>query len=58
MRGLSELVFSTTNRCTAKCEDCPIVPSIDPPARIKYEDMIRIVGPGLGQFAIGSFHRR
>jgi hypothetical protein len=43
VRGLSELVFSTTNRCTAKCEDCPIVPSVDPPARIKYEDMIRIV---------------
>lgn len=43
MRGLSELVFSTTNRCTAKCEDCPIVPSIDPPARINYKDMIRIV---------------
>jgi Radical SAM superfamily len=43
MRGLSELVFSTTNRCNARCQDCPIVPSINSPMRLKLDDMIRIV---------------
>ena len=43
MRGLRELVFSTTNQCTARCRDCPIIPSIDPPMRLKSQDMIRIV---------------
>ena len=43
MRGLRELVFSTTNQCTAQCRDCPIVPSTDPPMRLKSEDMMRIV---------------
>jgi hypothetical protein len=42
MRGVSELVFSTTNRCTARCDDCPIVPSSSPPQRIRLEDIIRI----------------
>jgi hypothetical protein len=42
MRGLAELVFSTTNRCTARCDDCPIVPSSDPARTIGYDDIVRI----------------
>ena len=43
MRGLGELVFSTTNQCTARCQDCPIVPSPAPATRIKAVDMMRII---------------
>ncbi len=43
MRGLGEIVFSTTNQCTARCDDCPIVPSRRPPGRLHVQDMIRIV---------------
>lgn len=41
MRGLRELVFSTTNTCSARCRDCPVVPGADPPARLTFEEMRR-----------------
>ncbi|QBR70990.1 hypothetical protein CU048_06515 [Beijerinckiaceae bacterium] len=43
MRGLGELVFSTTNKCNARCQDCPIVPSTRPSARLRLKDMTGIV---------------
>lgn len=43
MRGLSELVFSTTNTCNAKCRDCPIIPSVQEPMRLELDAMKRIV---------------
>jgi hypothetical protein len=43
MRGLSELVFSATNRCTARCQDCPIVHEGRPPRRLTLRLMKEIV---------------
>jgi hypothetical protein len=43
VRGLEELVFSTTNQCPARCRDCPTVYGQAPVRRLKSEDMIRIV---------------
>jgi len=43
MRGLAELVFSTTNQCNARCRDCPVVSIKNLPARLKPEVMMRVV---------------
>ena len=43
MRGLTELVFSVTNRCTARCRDCPVVHENMPPYTLTYEEMVSIV---------------
>jgi len=43
MRGLSELVFSTTNQCTAHCQDCPIVNGGQPASRIPLDAIVKIV---------------
>jgi len=43
MRGLAELVFSTTNQCNARCHDCPVVSIKNMPARLKPEVMMRVV---------------
>jgi len=43
MRGLRELVFSVTTRCTAKCTDCPIVFENLPSASLTSEEMIEII---------------
>ncbi len=43
MRGLSELVFSTTNQCNARCRDCPVVSGGQTAARLKAEQMMSIV---------------
>ena len=43
MRSLNELVFSVTNRCTARCNDCPIVHEGKPPATLGSGDMIKII---------------
>jgi MoaA/NifB/PqqE/SkfB family radical SAM enzyme len=43
MRGLAELVFSTTNQCNARCRDCPVVSPNNRPARLNSEVMMRIV---------------
>ena len=37
---MSQLVFSVTNRCTARCVDCPIVHENMPPASLDAEFMI------------------
>lgn len=52
MRGLTELVFSTTNQCTARCRDCPVVSGKDAPARLKPEFMMRIVDEVYGWGAL------
>lgn len=44
MRCLRELVFSVTNRCTARCRDCPVVHEGRPPLSLSADDMIRIMG--------------
>jgi len=43
MRGLNELVFSTTNQCTARCQDCPIIPSIYPPMKMNFATIKRVI---------------
>ncbi len=43
MRCLYELVFSVTNRCTARCRDCPVVHEGRPPMSLNAGDMIRIM---------------
>ncbi|MDH3890493.1 MAG: radical SAM protein [candidate division Zixibacteria bacterium] len=43
MRGLRELVFSTTNRCTARCQDCPIVTDGASSNTLTSQQMIDIV---------------
>ena len=42
MRGLQTLVFSVTNRCPARCQDCPIVYEEGPRHTLTVEEMIRI----------------
>lgn len=43
MRGLRELVFSVTNRCTARCRDCPIVHEDIEHRSLSATDMIDII---------------
>jgi hypothetical protein len=43
MRCLRELVFSVTNRCTARCRDCPIVHEGKPLVSLTADEMIRIM---------------
>jgi organic radical activating enzyme len=43
MRCLRELIFSVTNRCTARCRDCPIVHEGSPPLSLTADEMIRIM---------------
>ena len=43
MRGLSEIVFSVTNQCPARCTDCPIVHEGMPPASLDAEFMIQVI---------------
>lgn len=43
MRGLQEIVFSATNRCTARCQDCPIVHEGGPPHTLTAKDMISVL---------------
>jgi len=44
MRCLSELVFSVTNCCTARCRDCPVVHEARPPLSLSAEEMVQIMG--------------
>lgn len=43
MRGLRELVFSTSNQCPAHCQDCPIVHDDNPRLMLSAEQMMQIV---------------
>ena len=43
MRGLRELVFSTTNQCPASCEDCPVVFGHRPPTRLSADEMVQLI---------------
>lgn len=43
MRCLRELVFSVTNRCTARCRDCPVVHEGNPPHSLSADEMIQII---------------
>lgn len=43
MRGLTELVFSTTNQCPARCQDCPVVFDGAEHVRLSADVMIRLI---------------
>jgi len=53
MRGLRELVFSVTNRCTARCQDCPVVHNGEPPATLTPAVMKPIVDDVYGWGSLG-----
>ncbi len=48
MRGLQHLVFSTTNRCTARCLDCPVVHEGGPPSTLTGEQMRGVIDEVMG----------
>lgn len=52
-RPFNELVLSTTNRCTAHCRDCPVVPSDYPLRRMTLDEMKTVVDKVR---ALGSLH--
>lgn len=43
MRGIQELVFSVTNRCTADCQDCPIVHEGAASSTLTFDEMAEVI---------------